>query len=445
MIASDYQPFTLVKDKGFKAFVHLLDPRYVLPSPDNLKNKLLKEQYLKTFNKLSIILNDIKYVGITTDIWTSAATESYICVTCHFVDKEFNLNRAILSTKQLEQRHTSENIAQTLREIFNQWNIFDKITCIVTDNAASMVKSCELLKKKHLPCFAHTLNLAVQENFNIPEIQKVIKNCKEIAHYFKSSCIASEKFKEEQKQLWKGTPNENKEPYKLLQEVATRWNSCYFMIERILKTTDALNSVLLKLRNAPSPLTLDDISILKDVEKSLSIFQDATEKISGYKYPTLSLIIPITHGIYINLNSAITTMTTESGKTFCNGLLESVRNRLFLYETRTITRIGTILDARFKKEGFRSLENANQASCFLEQEMKNTLKLNCKNNQDETKQGDGDTVSGPSLFNFMNEKLKDKVKNITADAIIIKRQYLERKNLSNDSDPLLFWKVRLQI
>ncbi|KAJ8972212.1 hypothetical protein NQ317_018686 [Molorchus minor] len=27
MIASDYQPFTLVKDKGFKAFVHLLDPR----------------------------------------------------------------------------------------------------------------------------------------------------------------------------------------------------------------------------------------------------------------------------------------------------------------------------------------------------------------------------------------------------------------------------------
>lgn len=439
MIATDYQPFTIVKDDGFREFVNLLDPRYVLPCPDTLKNKLLKEQYLKTFSKLFTILSGIKYVGITTDIWTSTATESYICVSCHFIDQEFNLKRAILSTKQLEKNHTSENIAQALREIFEEWKIYDKITCIVTDNAASMLKACELLRKKNLPCFAHTLNLAVQENFKIPDVQNVIKKCKEIAHFFKASCIASEKFKEEQKQLWKGTPNESKEPYKLLQEVATRWNSCYFMIKRILKTTDALNSVLLKLRNSPSPLTLDDLLLLNDIEKSLSIFQDATEKISGYKYVTISLIIPITHGIYNNLNSA--TMATESGRTFCNGLLESVRTRLFSYETRTIPRICTILDARFKKEGFRSLENANQASSFLEQEMTNTLKSNKYQDETNTNQNDSLGSTKNSLFHFMNEKLKDKIKNVTADAIIIKRQYLERNNLSSDSDPLLFCKV----
>lgn len=74
------------------------------------------------------------------------------------------------------------------------------------------------------------------ENREIPQISEIIKKCKEIVSFFKSSCIANEKFKEEQTRLWKGTTEEGKTAYKLLQSVPTRWNSVYYMIQRILLT-----------------------------------------------------------------------------------------------------------------------------------------------------------------------------------------------------------------
>lgn len=440
MIAQDFQPFTIVRDEGFKRLVHLLDPKYVLPSADTLKNKLLSQMYIKTSEELRKKLEGIKYVSITTDIWTSSSNESYICVSCHFIDLNFTIGRAILATTQMDESHTGENIAKVIKEICVKWGIFDKISCIVTDNAANMLKACEVLQKRHMPCFAHTMNLAVQENFKKTNIQPVIKKCKEIVTFFKSSNLATTKFKEEQRVLWRGTDDENKTPYKLLQEVATRWNSCYQMIKRVLLTSDAPNTTLLKLRNAPPPLTADDIEVLKDLEKCLTIFHNATEKISGSKYVTASLIIPMSYGIYNYLNAA--NMCTDLGKIFCQGLIESTRIRLFPYESRTIPRICTILDPRFKKDGFRSLENANQASCFLEQEMSQLIKAT-KSNQgakgSEAAMLNNSPKSG--LFGFMSEKMQQKSRNHTADTIIIKRQYLERQNLPEDGDPLLFWKV----
>ncbi|XP_072401942.1 E3 SUMO-protein ligase ZBED1-like [Diabrotica undecimpunctata] len=441
MICQDFQPFSIVKDEGFRKFVELLDSRYSLPNPDTLKNKLLKNMYDETSNTLKDILGSIKYVAITTDIWTSVSNESFICVSCHFVDSHFELKRVVLATNVINESKTAENIARVLKEIFDQWNIFDKISCIVTDNAANMLKACELLQKTHIPCFAHSLNLAVQENFKSNLIQPLLKKCKDVVTFFKSSPTATLKFKEEQRQFWRDTHERNKEPYKLLQEVPTRWNSCFYMIKRILLTSDPLNNTLLKLRNAPQPFSADGIAVMKDMEKCLSVFEDATEKVSGYKYVTISLLIPTVFGIYNFLSSC--DLLTEIGLKFRDGLVESVRTRLFPYETRTVPRISTILDARFKKDGFKSIINAEQASCFLEQELGGIIHEQGQTNiSDENSRRDTqlDTTKS-NLFAFMEQRKKDKSRNIKADVIIIKRQYLERQNSAQETDPLLFWKL----
>lgn len=444
MISNDFQPFSVVHDDGFKKFISILDPRYVLPSPDTLKNKLLKNLYDQALTKLNDILSQIKYVGITTDIWTSSANESYIGVSCHFINEYFEIKTVNLRTKQLSDNHTAENIAECLHKIFEEFKIHNKIVGIVTDNAANMLKCCELLRKTNIPCFAHTLNLAVQDNFDNADISEIIKRCKEIVTFFKSSCIAYEKFKEEQSQLWKGTINEGKTPYKLLQSVPTRWNSVYYMIQRILLTADAINNTLLKQRKAPNPFSIDDIAILYDFKEALLIFEDATQKIGGHKYVTISIIIPMVHGIYFYLSSL--RINTEMGKKFCLGLIDSVRKRLFVYETRTIPKISTVLDARFKKEGFRVPENASKAADLLEEEIACNISRQVLTNKDQEQSGEqGDThrQSSSSIFDFLTTKRKDNSRNAKADAIILKRQFLERPNISRDTDPLLFWKVNL--
>lgn len=438
MIATDLQPFSVVNDNGFRHFINLLDPKYVIPSKFTIREKIMKDMYNKCVLKLKGILKDIHFVAITTDSWTSVSTESYLAITCHFIDQNFNLNSSLLAVPKVNEQHTSENLANVLQQIFDEWQIGSKVSCIVTDSAANMIKTCELLQKRHLPCYAHSMNLAVQENLKLDCVKDVLAKCKEIVRHFKSSTLAYEMFKSHQKE------NSGNEPIKLIQEVSTRWNSTLHMLERIVKTQDSLNCTLLKLRKAPLPLTIDELLLLRDIKLCLECFEEATKKISGSKYTTISLIIPLTYGIYNYLTECVTEITTEEGKKFCMGLKDSVQKRLFLYEKRSVTRIATIIDPRFKKEGFFSLENANQATVLLEQEMCQILQakeVERRNNE----YGNGQPKTSPkkSLFSFIGQKNEAKVKSNLADAIIIKRQYIERPNANEETDPLLFWKVSI--
>ena len=184
-----------------------------------------------------------------------------------------------------------------------------------------MIKACDIFKKRHLPCYAHTLNLAVQDALKLKDIKAILDRCKDIVKWFKSSTKANAILKQEQQAL-------HKLFYKLIQEVPTRWNSCYDMIKRILQVTDPVNTALLKLRNAPLPLSVDETTILEDIKNVLSCFEEATTKVSGANYVTISLIIPLSYGIYNYLIDLCPNLKSKEGKIICKNLIQSVRNIL---------------------------------------------------------------------------------------------------------------------
>lgn len=67
-----------------------------------------------------------------------------------------------MATKEICGSHTAENIGNVLTTILNEWQIFNKIVTIVSDNGANIKESIsEHLRKHHHPCVAHTLNLSV--------------------------------------------------------------------------------------------------------------------------------------------------------------------------------------------------------------------------------------------------------------------------------------------
>lgn len=235
--------------------------------------------------------------------------------------------------------------------------MFAILSAIVTDNAASMIKACVIRQKRHMPCFAHTLNLIMQDTLQLENTKPIIAKCKRIVTFFKSSSIAYSKLKSAQ---------EKDTSYGLIQEVPTRWNSCYKMVSRILKIKDAVSRVLLDTKKAPPPLTADEVSVLSDLELLFEPFDAATNRASGSSYATISLIIPLSSDLHHRLSNMLKLFKTIDGVETCKYILQQINTRLFPYEQRTAPKIATILDPRFKKEGFRSTVSADSAVEMLQ-------------------------------------------------------------------------------
>ena len=64
---------------------------------------------------------------VTLDAWTSCATESYLGVTCHYVDNEYELRSFALDLKLLVESHSSEYIFSKIMEVLDDWEMYDKV------------------------------------------------------------------------------------------------------------------------------------------------------------------------------------------------------------------------------------------------------------------------------------------------------------------------------
>ena len=66
----------MVEDEGFRPMIHVLNPGYTLPSRTHF-TKLMERKYEQTFQAVK---SDIKATqskfALTTDVWTSEATEA---------------------------------------------------------------------------------------------------------------------------------------------------------------------------------------------------------------------------------------------------------------------------------------------------------------------------------------------------------------------------------
>lgn len=166
MIALDYQPLALVENPGFLEYSKKLQPLYKPPNKKLLSLKMLPNVYNKIYEKVNIILARVDNIAVTTDIWTSDSNKAFLTVTSHFIYNDL-IHNAVLATKEIPEAHTGINIASALSEIFNIWQIQNKIITIVSDNGPHIKNAItEQLKRIHYPCVAHTLNLYVTDAIN---------------------------------------------------------------------------------------------------------------------------------------------------------------------------------------------------------------------------------------------------------------------------------------
>lgn len=350
MIAKEFQPFSVVENIEFRKFVHLLNPNYSIPSRKAVSKSILPQLLEKTKQKVKTNLNNAKYIAFTTDGWTSLNNDSFVAITVHYIDNiECVLKSYLLGCYYFEQAHTAINLSEFMIKCFDEWEISEKIKVAVSNNAANITSAISLNSNwRHMPCLAHGINLIAQSGLS--EIQSVHKKVKSIVEFFKRSTKSYIKLKQTQTQM--GQPL-----LKLIQDVATRWNSTCDMFQRCIDIKDPLISTI-ALIGKNENLTPDDFYIMEHYCSVFKPFKEMTIELSSEKGVSISKVIILCNVLLShikkkknepNLPSAIysmlLTMETKAEKRF-----ERIEEQRLLTEA-------TILDPRFKKRGFSNTKS----------------------------------------------------------------------------------------
>lgn len=154
----------------------------------------------------------------------------------------------------------------------------------VSDNASNIVNAItQELKLNHFGCFAHKLNIIVQASLQL--CTSVLQKVKRIVEHFKRSTKSNIKLMKHQIHCGINPPK------KILQDVATRWNSTFYMIDRFVELEMPIKSTIAILDMVLPNLTMEDWSLLKNLQIMLKPFEGVTKAISGENYMTGSLVL----------------------------------------------------------------------------------------------------------------------------------------------------------
>jgi hypothetical protein len=117
MILYHEYPFRIVEHVLFNKFMKACTPHWKKISQATAKS-LCFATYEFENKKLKALLNWVPKVNITTDMWTSCQKVSYMVVTCHIIDSEWQLKMCVLNFCYIPPPHSGLLIADALHKCF---------------------------------------------------------------------------------------------------------------------------------------------------------------------------------------------------------------------------------------------------------------------------------------------------------------------------------------
>jgi hypothetical protein len=211
--------------------------------------------------------------SLTADMWSSVNREAFLGLTIHYIDSEWHLRNFLLDIIPFSISHSGMNIAQEIIRVLNEFNIFDKVIALTTDNESAMLvcgrnimaaldSEFSSMTFSHYRCAAHVLNLSVKQGLELVsssvrkarELMVKIKNSTQICDELRLLCdVKKIKY------------------LKPLLDVETRWNSTYYMLKRLEQLEPALVLFLADHRSINNLYPNDDDWIVIKVNNKLII------------------------------------------------------------------------------------------------------------------------------------------------------------------------------
>ena len=343
LLSCNMLSFNLVDSPEFHKFVNLLDKNI------NLKSRYTYSRYtdtcskdiLKEVTKLIKELTDAS-VAVTADIWTSRRQDSYLSLTCHFIDKLFRIHRWTPAVALFNESHTGENIQVALEKLVEEKlgiNMDDMPLFATTDNAANMLKGIKLSMLDVYGCVCHWQQLAILDTFKefkgedeYYTMEDVSIKCKELASHIHHGTVG--------KMLLEKECEKTGHTCKTIHQAnETRWDSRHLNMSDVLYHEQCLQSLAaqgkLRVKKKGEPAyslvpTPEEFRMMKGGVMVLQHCKTFTKIMEQEKVPTIPLVTQTLYDMEQDMKALVEyDDTDEVARDFCSLLMAKLFSERF--------------------------------------------------------------------------------------------------------------------
>ena len=292
-----------------------------------------------------------------------------------------------------------------------------------------MVSAVNQTGFSHIPCWAHSLQLSILHGFKAADTEVLFVKCRKLIGHFKHSSVNTTELQ-----------NCSDSPLrKLQQDIPTRWNSIFEMLQSLLRAREALTLYIStdgKHYKGPKLFNSDCEKISKYVAV-LAIFHQATVLLGGDKYVVCSCVLPLLS----SLTKHMTVNDDDPGyiARFKEASVNDFNERVANMKSIAVLKIATVLDPRYKNSKCLSDDSKEQTWSLIEQQIASDDWLKTYVQDDTNSVNSAICEPNEKRFKLM-EADSDSEEDVESASDEVQRYKMEKK-VAASVDPLQWWKL----
>ncbi|KAM5529131.1 transposase-like protein [Fusarium oxysporum f. sp. phaseoli] len=309
-------PFTIFEHKFLKELFYQFDHELALQIP--WSSSSITRELQKFFESKADIIkaelgSALTKIHISFDLWTSPNRLAIMAVFAHFIDKFGNQQSRLLALRRQLGIHSGENLAETLFEIVQLWDIRGQVGTVISDNVTTnntclsyfyrqldpSIRPADI-KARRMRCYGHLesdingMRGLQEQDLRHWRSKGPIGKLHNIVKFIRSSPQRSEYFKRiahEQEDEGYHLCEESTAELEVILNNETRWNSTYMMIERALRKQTDIRAYIFALEGqkdeekripADDILSNEDWRVLGEVNEILTPLYHQTMRTQGW-------------------------------------------------------------------------------------------------------------------------------------------------------------------
>lgn len=272
-----------VERGAFQEFVKAFSPSVEIPTKSVIRSLLLST-YRERKEQLRCTLASAEDMVLTCESWSYRAEDSFLSMSCHFVDSHGNLRSYMLSTVCLFRDDSADNIMKQLCTVMKDWGVEEKVQSVVRAGLPQLkgVKT----KWRDMPCFADTLNVIFKDLMREDELAGVMRKCQNMVRFFKFDLEAKEKLQEIQKKL-------NTKQKDLNMNCGDHWFLWLDVLEQLLEQNDTMGMVFVQKSKMDLILDEDETEKVRNIISALKPLRKATAMMKTQGFQSVSVMLPL--------------------------------------------------------------------------------------------------------------------------------------------------------